>query len=121
MILTLLVPLVLAIAGAVALGLGLRLDPLLSWLISISLFTLVTYGYDKLVAGSEHTRVPERVLLLLALLGGTLGAALGMAAFHHKTSKGGFLLRFALVILIQIAIIIAYTVWIKPWFVAVFK
>jgi len=63
------------------------LDWVQSWLLAITGMTFLTYGYDKLVAGSEATRVPERVLLTLAFAGGTVGALLGMRCFTTRPAK----------------------------------
>ena len=66
---------------------------LAAWLLAINAVTLGLYRYDKLIAGSRHTRVPELLLLLLALLGGSPAAYLAMYGFkaRHKTQKGSFL------------------------------
>ena len=87
---TLILPLTASALLGFLLWRGLGLDPLLSWLIAINLATLLTYGYDKSIAGTGKWRVPERTLLLLAATGGTVGAYLGMRLFHHKTLKGSF-------------------------------
>jgi uncharacterized membrane protein YsdA (DUF1294 family) len=84
------------------------LDGLLAWLIAINLVALLTFGYDKSIAGSHRLRVPERVLLWLALILGSLGAWLGMQVFHHKTIKGSFRRRFWLVVIIQVVVVILY-------------
>ena len=102
-----------AIALALVLALGLALDGLLSWLIAINIVTLSAYGYDKAVAGSEHTRVPERVLLALALVGGTVGAWVGMTLFHHKTAKAPFQRKFWGVVVVQVLLVVGYYVFIK--------
>jgi uncharacterized membrane protein YsdA (DUF1294 family) len=115
-----LVPVGLALAGAIALALGLSLDVLVSWLISINVVALLTYWYDKRIAGSNRTRVPEKVLLLLALIGGTIGAWLGMHLFHHKTAKASFQRRFWLIVAVQIALVVLYFVWLKPWLQGLF-
>lgn len=81
------------------------------WLIVINAVTFIIYSYDKAVAGWAWTRVPERLLLLLTLVGGTVGALLAMLLFRHKTSKAGFRLKFLLVILLQIALAIVYYTW----------
>jgi len=104
-----------------AIGLAYLLLKLLSplelveaWLLAINLVALLTYGYDKAIAGSGHTRVPERVLLILALAGGTIGALAGMWAFRHKTAKKRFRVRMGLVVGAQIVLVGAYYLWIRP-------
>ena len=42
---------------------------------------------DKLLAKKEARRVPERTLLLIAAIGGSLGSLLGMLVSDHKTRK----------------------------------
>ena len=90
------------------------LDPLLAWLLSITLITFLAYGYDKAIAGSRQVRVPEGVLLALALAGGTLGALAGMQIFRHKTRKTSFRLRFWLIAAAQVTLIALYFGAIKP-------
>ncbi len=87
---------------------ALRLDWAVAWLIAISLVAFCTFAYDKSVAGSNRLRVPERVLLFLALVGGTLGALLAMQVFRHKTAKQSFQQQFGLVVLLQIVAGAAY-------------
>lgn len=82
--------LVCAAAGTTVLYAVTALGLLVCWLISVSVVSLAAYGYDKAIAGSGLTRVPEKVLLGLALAGGTVGAALGMVLFRHKTRKRSF-------------------------------
>ncbi|MGB9578275.1 MAG: DUF1294 domain-containing protein, partial [Halothiobacillaceae bacterium] len=84
-----------------------------AWLLNITAVTLLTYGYDKLVAGSGATRVPERVLLTLAFAGGTFGALLGMRLFHHKTSKESFLERFWLIVALQVVVIAGWYLFLR--------
>ena len=63
---------------------------LLIWLGVTSALAFVLFGWDKLLAKTHRRRVPESALLGCALLGGSAGAVLGMAAFHHKTRKPPF-------------------------------
>jgi uncharacterized membrane protein YsdA (DUF1294 family) len=99
-------------AGAILLALLIwwvfPLDGLIAWLIAINLVTFLTYGYDKSIAGTRRMRVPERVLLWLTLILGSLGAWLGMKVFHHKTAKVSFQHRFWLVVILQVIIIFFY-------------
>jgi uncharacterized membrane protein YsdA (DUF1294 family) len=101
----------ISLALAAASVLWLRLDPLLAWLLAVNLVTFLTYGYDKGIAGSSRMRVPERVLLLLALAGGSPAALLGMRLFHHKTVKSSFQHKFWLVLLVQAVLLIIYFLW----------
>jgi len=89
-------------------------DVLWAWLIAINVITFLTFGYDKMIAGTRRTRVPEAILLALALCGGTIGALLGMSVFRHKTIKTSFRRRLWLVIAVQVALVLAYMIWIKP-------
>jgi len=104
----------LAIVGAGVLHFGLGLDVVLAWLAAISLVAFLTYGYDKLIAGSGSTRVPEKVLLALAFAGGTVGALAGMWLFRHKTAKASFRAKFWLVVAAQVVALVVYFAWIKP-------
>lgn len=82
--------------------------PLLAWTLAVNGVALLAFGYDKGVAGSDRLRVPEVVLLGLALAGGSLGALLGMLLFRHKTSKRPFLVSFWLVVALQLALVIGW-------------
>ncbi len=76
-----------------------------SYLISINLVTLFYYGLDKFFAQRKLFRIPEKLLLFLSLVGGTLGALLGMFLFRHKTKKASFQLWFWIVVVVQIVIV----------------
>lgn len=99
----------LALALALALGLFLGgLRPLWAWLAGISLAAFAFYGRDKFAARRNSSRIPERVLLGLALVGGTVGAGAAMLLFHHKTRKQPFLLRFLAIAMLQGAVLCAF-------------
>ncbi len=66
---------------------------LLVYLLLLNLVGFVLYGIDK--AKSKHkgnNRIPERVLLWVARLGGGLGCWLGMMLFRHKTKRTRFMI-----------------------------
>ena len=71
-----------------------KLWPLWAALGIMNLVTFIVYAYDKRIARQNRgkRRVPERTLLLLAFLGGCIGAALGMSVCRHKTKHTRFLI-----------------------------
>ena len=77
---------------------------LLVWLAAVNLVTFAVYGIDKAKAKRGAWRVPERTLFLLPLLGGSLGALLGMKVFRHKTKHWYFVWGIPLILLAQIAL-----------------
>lgn len=72
-----------------------------AWLVGANLATWPVYAWDKRRAGLGERRVPELVLLGLALVGGTPAAIVAMAVLRHKTRKPAFLVPFAGVVLVQ--------------------
>lgn len=54
-------------------------------IIAINVITFFVYGVDKLKARKSWWRISEKTLLLLAALGGSIGAWAGMRLWHHKT------------------------------------
>lgn len=59
----------------------------------LNALTFVAFGCDKWLARSGSSRLPEAVLLHLALVGGSPGAKLAQRHFHHKTRKQPFAKR----------------------------
>lgn len=56
----------------------------------LNLLTFAIMGADKHAAKANLRRVPERMLFLLALLGGALGGTVGIFYFRHKTKHWYF-------------------------------
>lgn len=83
---------------------------LLAWLVAINLVTLVAYRYDKYVAGKGPTRIPEVILLGLALLGGSPLAYIAMYQLkpRHKTQSSGFLAAYWAIVAVQIISLLLY-------------
>ena len=77
---------------------------LLVWLAVINLLTFIVYGADKRRARRGKWRVPEKTLFLLPLLGGSVGALLGMRVFHHKTKHWYFVWGIPAILLAQLAL-----------------
>lgn len=63
---------------------------LLWYLAAVNLVTFTVYGVDKAKARRGAWRIPEKTLFLLPLLGGSVGALLGMLVFRHKTKHWYF-------------------------------
>ncbi|MCD8125274.1 MAG: DUF1294 domain-containing protein [Lachnospiraceae bacterium] len=74
-----------------------------AYLIFINLLAFALFGLDKHRARNHAWRIPERTLLFSAVLGGSLGALLGMHFFHHKTKHRRFTLGIPLILAMQIA------------------
>ncbi|MFS0787449.1 DUF1294 domain-containing protein [Shouchella sp. 1P09AA] len=70
----------------------------------LSVFTMLVMGMDKHNARNRKSRIPEKSLFLLAVLGGSVGLLAGMYVFRHKTRKPGFKYGIPAIILIQIGV-----------------
>ena len=79
---------------------------ILYYLIAINVITFFIYGIDKLKAKKGKWRIPESTLLLLAIIGGSIGAWFGIKVWHHKTLHKKFKYGIPLIVIIQIAIAI---------------
>ena len=74
------------------------------YLLVINAVAFIVYGIDKLKARKGRWRIPETTLLLLAIVGGSIGAWLGMKAWHHKTMHLKFKYGLPAIILLQLAL-----------------
>ena len=79
----------------------------LIYLAVINVVTFFMYGIDKWKAKKSKWRVRETALLGLAVLGGSIGAWLGMKVWHHKTQHKKFKYGVPAIIIVQL-ILIAY-------------
>ena len=74
-------------------------------LIVLNIVTFLVYGIDKWKAKQGSWRISEATLLILAVIGGSIGALLGMKVWHHKTMHKKFKYGLPLILLVQIALI----------------
>ena len=72
------------------------------YLLVVTAVTFAVYGWDKLCAKRGMWRVPEKILLLLAFLGGSVGAMAAMAIFRHKTLHLKFRYGVPLILILQL-------------------
>ncbi len=80
---------------------------LLAYLILINLYTWMMYGIDKWKALNGRWRIPEKVLLVIAAAGGSLGGLIAMKLFHHKTRKKRFSIGVPLMLVLHIGLLAA--------------
>lgn len=81
----------------------------LAYLVIINVVTFFMYGIDKLKAKKNRWRIPEATLLGMAVICGSIGAWLGMKVWHHKTMHKKFKYGVPFIILVQIAVLVAFT------------
>ena len=74
------------------------------YLLAINAVAFIMYGIDKYKAKKAKRRISEATLLLLAVLGGSIGAWMGMKVWHHKTMHKKFKYGIPAILLIQIAL-----------------
>jgi len=79
---------------------------LIYYLLGVTVLTFLMFGIDKWKAKRSGWRVPERVLLCLAAIGGSVGALLGMWVWHHKTLHKKFKYGVPAILVVQIAIVV---------------
>ena len=78
---------------------------MIGYLVLVNLVSFVMYGIDKRKAIKDQWRIPEKTLLLAALVGGSLGAFVGMQIFHHKTKHWNFKTFFPLMLIVQLVLL----------------
>ena len=71
-------------------------------IVIINIVTFIIYGIDKYKAKIGKWRIPENSLIGLAIIGGSIGAYLGMRVWHHKTMHLKFKYGIPLIIVIQL-------------------
>ncbi len=82
------------------------LDYITIYLVIINLASFTIMAIDKSKAKKGKYRIPEKVLFLFALLGGSIGSIAGMYSFRHKTKHWYFVVGFPIILIIQIGLII---------------
>lgn len=83
------------------------IDLTIIYLILINVITFIAFANDKHRARKRQWRIPERNLLLLCGLGGSLGGLLAMYGLRHKTQHTKFTLGVPLIMALQVVITVA--------------
>ena len=76
-----------------------------------NVLVFVRYGWDKYAATHRHWRVSEAELLVLAFLGGSLGAKLAQKFFRHKTTKEPFVRELNFIVKLQTVLLVVIVVF----------
>jgi uncharacterized membrane protein YsdA (DUF1294 family) len=74
----------------------------LVYLALVNILAFLLMGLDKHKARKGAWRIPERTLFLSALIGGSLGANIGMQLFRHKTRHRSFVIGMPVILIIQL-------------------
>ena len=77
---------------------------ILGYLLAVNIATVFLYGIDKYKAKKGRWRISEATLLMMAVIGGSIGAWSGMRLWHHKTMHKKFKYGIPVIIILQVAI-----------------
>lgn len=80
---------------------------LVIYLVVVNLLGFVMMGIDKARARKRAWRIPEAHLMIVALIGGSVGSILGMWVFRHKTKHWYFAYGLPVILILQVAIVVA--------------
>ena len=83
---------------------------LMIYVLLINLTGFVMMGLDKRRAKRGAWRIPEKTLLLTAVLGGSIGSILGMRKFRHKTKHWYFWYGLPAILILQL-LLCGWLVW----------
>ena len=78
---------------------------ILGYLLAVNIASFLLYGIDKYKAKKGKWRVSEATLLMMAVIGGSIGAWAGMRLWHHKTMHKKFKYGIPVIIIMQIALV----------------
>lgn len=79
--------------------------------LGINLAAFIAFWRDKRLACAGARRIPEKTLLWLALIGGSLGAVAAQQLFRHKTRKEPFRSRLYAIMALQAVAVAALAIW----------
>ena len=77
---------------------------ILYYLLAVNIATFFLYGIDKYKARKGRWRISEATLLMMAFIGGSIGAWSGMRLWHHKTMHKKFKYGIPIIIILQVTI-----------------
>ena len=88
---------------------------ILIYIVIISFVSIIVCIYDKLISKKNRVelRVPEKTLIILSLLGGSVAMYLTMQIIHHKTKHAKFMIGIPLIMVLHAALVICYFYFLK--------
>ena len=81
---------------------------LLVYLAIINAFSYLLMLVDKVKAKKKRRRIPERTLLLVCAIGGSIGGMIGMKLFRHKTVHPQFTMGIPVMLAVQVSLFILF-------------
>ena len=72
----------------------------------INLVGFLAMGIDKYKAQRDLWRIPEGTLITIALIGGSIGAIIGMKTFRHNTKKLKFSVGLPTILISEVCAVI---------------
>ena len=76
------------------------------YLLAINALSFILFGLDKNKAKKGKWRISEATLLMIAVIGGSIGAWVGMRLWHHKTMHKKFKYGIPVIIIIQVCLVV---------------
>ena len=76
------------------------------YLLAINALSFILFGLDKYKAKKGKWRISEATLLMMAVIGGSIGAWTGMRLWHHKTMHKKFKYGIPIIIILQISLVV---------------
>lgn len=75
------------------------------YLLAINALSFILFGLDKYKAKKGKWRISEATLLMIAVIGGSIGAWAGMQLWHHKTMHKKFKYGIPAIIIMQVCLV----------------
>ena len=76
------------------------------YLLAINIVSFFLYGIDKYKAKKNKWRISEATLLMMAVIGGSIGAWVGMRLWHHKTMHKKFKYGIPVIMIMQVCLVV---------------
>ena len=88
---------------------------LLAYIAVISLISIIVCIYDKKISKKNKVelRIPEKTLLILSAIGGSVAMFITMLITRHKTKHVKFMLGIPIIMALQAALAVAYIMFIR--------